>query len=223
MSAPLEKQAAAAEFFDEWAESATFRRLRPWLALVQRTVLDGLDWNRTSRVLDVGCGSGLAVYLAANRIGRRRGGFAAGCDISHGMLSQRTAPPPGAAPSFFVVASAQSLPYKSASFEAILITAAFHHFPAPHEALNELRRVLAPGGTLVIGEVCRDRSLGTWIFDRLHRWFEPGHVKYYRRDELRVLLEQTGFERIELRELSPSWAEARKIVRKATLFSARAA
>ena len=64
------------------------------------------------------------------------------------------------------------------------------------------------------------QSLGIWVWDRLHRWFEKGHVKYYRTEELIALLRDGGFERVEVTTLSPSYAETRKLARKAAVFSA---
>lgn len=222
LEATVEHEAAARDRFDGWAESQTFQRLRPWLALVQQKVLDRIDWPSTQRFLDVACGSGFAVYEAGRRLRGKPGALACGCDLSEGMLRQRAAAPPDAGKTGFLAASAQSLPYADHSFDALIVTAAFHHFPVPAQALLEFRRVLRPGGSLLIADTCRDQSLGTWIWDRIHRWFEKGHVKYYRTDELRSLLTETGFGEIELEELDPSYAETKKLIRRAALFAARA-
>ena len=55
----------ARDKFDKWSNSSDFQQLRPWLAYVQRHVLDEIDWSRTTTVLDVACGSGWAVHEAA--------------------------------------------------------------------------------------------------------------------------------------------------------------
>lgn len=212
-------EAKARDRFDDWSESQTFQRLRPWLAFVQGHVLDRIDWSRGPNVLDVACGSGWAVYETAHRL-RGQGGLACGCDISEGMLKQRALGPESETGACFAAASAQSLPFDSGTFDAVICTAAFHHFPVPEEALQEIRRILRPGGMLLIADTCRDQSIGTWIWDRLHRWFEKGHVKYYRTDELLGLLRGAGFEQVELNELAPSYAQTKKLVRKAGIFSA---
>lgn len=213
-------EAKARHRFDEWSESQTFQRLRPWLAYVQGHVLDMIDWSQATAVLDVACGSGWAVYESGLRLQANGGGLACGCDISEGMLRQRAASDAPVANAAFVAASAQSLPYRSDSFDAIICTAAFHHFPVPQEALQECRRVLRPGGKMLIADTCRDQSVGTWVWDRLHRWFEKGHVKYYRTDELLGLLRGAGFDGVELRELAPTYAQTKKLIRKVGIFSA---
>jgi ubiquinone/menaquinone biosynthesis C-methylase UbiE len=208
--------------FDTWSESWTFRRLRSWLVHQQLQVLERVDWNRASSLLDVACGSGWAVMEAARRLEEVPGSVACGCDISLGMLSRRCASEVGHARQHFVAASAQSLPYHGDSFDVAMCTAAFHHFPKPLDALAELRRVLRRGGALLIAETCRDLSPGTWVWDRLHHWFEPGHVKYYRRREVVELVQTSGFERVRVHEFSPSVLRTRKLYGRFAIFEATA-
>ena len=212
----------ARDKFDKWSNSSDFQQLRPWLAYVQRHVLDEIDWSRTTTVLDVACGSGWAVHEAARRLQDKSDGRAYGCDISEGMLHQREIGASAPKNTAFLAASAQMLPYAENRFDAVICTAAFHHFPVPHQALHEILRVLRPGGTLLIADTCRDQSVGTWIWDRLHRWFEKGHVKYYRRDELAAILHGAEYRRIEPIELQPTYAETKKVVGKIMIFKAMA-
>lgn len=149
-------------------------------------------------------------------------GTAYGCDISTGMLAHGVREEVGDARVFFSVASAQVLPFSNDVFDVAICTAAFHHFPAPLSALREIKRVLRPGGKLLIADTCRDQSVGTWVWDRLHRWFEPGHVKYYRGDELLELMSAAGFAGEEMAELCPPYEQTRKVVRSISLFQARA-
>ncbi len=208
--------------FDAWSESQTFQRLRPWLQHVQDKVLRQIDWAVARRTLDIACGSGAAVYASARRLAEAKGGDAYGCDISAGMLAQRGGEESFPENAHFTAASAQALPFAEKSFDAVICTAAFHHFPDPLSALKEIHRVLRSGGLFVLTDTCRDQSLGTWVWDRLHRWFEPGHVKYYRRDELRGLFGSAGFRDVDETELRPTFAETRKLVRRAALFRATA-
>jgi ubiquinone/menaquinone biosynthesis C-methylase UbiE len=210
----------ARQDFDRWAESHTFRRLGPWLQFVQRRILGMVDWTETTRVLDVACGSGAAVYLSAERLANIPSGIACGCDISKGMLEKR-ARSATHINAHFVVASAQALPYRDGIFDAVFCTAAFHHFLEPVNALREFIRVLSNNGVVIITDTCRDQSLLTWIWDRLHRWFEKGHVMYYRRDELSALLDEAGFADVALEEFSPSYRETKKLASSVAIFRAR--
>ena len=205
------------ERFDAWAESATFQRLRPWLVYLQTQVLAQIDWARTRQVLDVACGSGWAVLEAARRMVHHKAGRAFGCDISAGMLQQRDVPAELAEKVTFQEANAQELPFEDRQFDAVFCTAAFHHFPKPVRALREFRRVLRPGGVALVADPRRDGSLGVWLWDRLHRWFEKSHVMYYRRDEFRRMFQEAGYADVHVRSLDPGYAETKKLVRGAAL------
>jgi ubiquinone/menaquinone biosynthesis C-methylase UbiE len=208
--------------FGKWSGTQIFRRHRPWFVLVQRQVLDRIDWSRTHVILDVACGSGRAAREASRRLQRHGDAIACGCDLSGGMLQQRFADGPVPANAHFAVASAQRLPFRDHAFGAITCTAAFHHFPVPQQALVEFRRLLRPDGALLISDTCRDLSLAKWVWDRLRRWFEPGHVKYYRTVEIIRLLRNADFQDIEMTVFAPSYAESRKLFGSVAIFSAKA-
>ena len=107
------------------------------------------------RVLEIGCGTGffLLNLAQAGVVGR------AWCtDISEGMVAQ--AVENGRRLGIHVegqVADAESLPFPDASFDLVLGHAVVHHLPDLPAAFAEARRVLKPGGRLVIaGEPTRD-------------------------------------------------------------------
>jgi ubiquinone/menaquinone biosynthesis C-methylase UbiE len=107
-------------------------------------VLRALRSKRHERLLDVGCGTGL---LSA-RIARTLPGCGVvGCDFSRGMLARAAAGRRGAR---WVRGDALHLPFADASFDALVSTEAFHWFPDQPAALKEFRRVLEPGGRLLV-------------------------------------------------------------------------
>jgi ubiquinone/menaquinone biosynthesis C-methylase UbiE len=179
-----------------------------------------IDWTKVSRVLDIGCGSGKAVYAVAEHLEERSGAIACGCDLSIGMLKEGLNKNARSAKACFLSASAQSLPFKENSFDVVMCTIAFHHFPIPNLALEEFRRVLCAGGKALIADVFRDISVGSWIFDRLHKWFEKGHVKYYQIDEMLPMLRNAGFNNIKVSKINPPFSETKKIFRKTGIFQA---
>jgi SAM-dependent methyltransferase len=105
------------------------------------TVLDLAALTGTERIVDVGCGNG--VYLAALR---RRGhtGPVLGLDRSTGMA--RDAGVHGAT----TVADAQALPLDDASIDVALSLHMLYHVPDVDRAIRELRRVVRPGGTVLV-------------------------------------------------------------------------
>lgn len=105
-----------------------------------------------ARVLDVGTGTGIVALAAAEAVGE--GGRVVGIDLSDGMLltARRYAERAGLAGRVdFHCMDAESLEISDSSFDAVVSLFALLHFPNPSVALKEMRRVLRPGGQLVLG------------------------------------------------------------------------
>ena len=185
--ASREGQAAQAHF-DRWAHVYGRSRLLPSL---QRKALVQLDPRVDDRLLDVACGAGALVLELAPHVER-----AVGADLSDGMLElarTRLQEAGDAAPTNveFVQAPSDALPFEDASFTAIVCTTALHHFPDPQRSIDEMARVLAPGGRLVIGDFARD-GITTKIADPLMRRFEKGHVGLRRKSEIEAMVTTAG-------------------------------
>src|SRR5215510_7125226 len=112
-----------------------------------RPAFDRLGDVRGLRVLDYGCGHGMAAVVLA-----RRGGCVSACYLSAGYLAEarRRALANGVAIDF-VQADGERLPFADASFDRIWGNAILHHLDLTIAAL-ELRRVLRPGGIAVFCE-----------------------------------------------------------------------
>jgi ubiquinone/menaquinone biosynthesis C-methylase UbiE len=109
-------------------------------------------------VLEVGAGTGLNLphYERASRV------VAVEPDLGMaGRLRKRA--PQAAVPVEVVAASAESLPYEDETFDTTVITFVLCSVDDPQAALAEVRRVLKPGGRLVVLEHVRGEG-------RLARW-----------------------------------------------------
>lgn len=100
--------------------------------------------------LDVGTGTGLTLPYLAAAVGR--GGRVVGLDRSPEMLAGARERAPGP-PVELVEADATQLPFSAASFDGAISTYGLTAIADVHAALDEMIRVVRPGGRLVIADV----------------------------------------------------------------------
>lgn len=114
----------------------------------------------TSRVLDIGSGTGaLALQLA------ERASFVVGVDTSPTMmgLARKHQSESGRTNVAWVIASADSLPFRAAAFDYITSTYALR-FSNLQRSLPEIRRIIRPGGRVAIFDtVRRAAGVGSWL------------------------------------------------------------
>lgn len=183
------KAEAAETHFDRWAGAYGRSRLLPAL---QRKAIDELRPGSGDRVLDVACGAGALVIEVAPLVDR-----AVGVDISEGMLElarsrlQTASDEATLAKVEFRAGPSDALPFPDASFTALACTTALHHFPDPQRSMDEMARVLEPGGRLVIGDASRD-LLTTKVVDAVQRRFEKGHVGLKRKRDIEAMMRRSG-------------------------------
>ncbi|MEP6714268.1 MAG: class I SAM-dependent methyltransferase [Terriglobia bacterium] len=134
---------AVAEHFDRFTSIVT----KP-LAL---TTIRLARLKSNGRLADIGTGSGIVAIQAAGSPAAPR---VTGIDLSDGLLqaAQRNAREAGVASRLQLVkADAEALPLHDESCDAVISLFALLHFPHPERALAEMKRILRPGGRLVIG------------------------------------------------------------------------
>lgn len=104
---------------------------------------DAVNIQKNQRVLDVACGTGILARAIAERVGA--GGSVSGVDANPGMLAvaNRLAPEIE-----WREGNAEALPYNDDSFDAVVCQFGLMLFSAPETALQEMSRVLSPGGYL---------------------------------------------------------------------------
>ena len=99
------------------------------------------------RVLDVACGPGNYAKDAAK--GLTGVGSYVGLDYSAAMLAQ-AAHDNHTDRATFVRGDAHALPFRSGSYDTVTCLAALYLIPDPLSALDEMVRMLAPGGELIV-------------------------------------------------------------------------
>jgi SAM-dependent methyltransferase len=129
-------------------------------------VLDAAHLGPGSELLDVGCGSGLAMVIAA-----QRGAVPSGIDISPGLLGVARERLPQAD---LREGDMEELPFDDAAFDAAIGINAFQFAGDPRRALAEAARVLRPGGRLVASLFAApERSQGTLVHEAMSTLIPP--------------------------------------------------
>jgi SAM-dependent methyltransferase len=85
-------------------------------------------------------------------------------------------------------------PFDTASFGAAFLIVTFCFVHSPLDVLDETRRILAPGGKIVLGLVLRESPWGRFYEQKKkegHRFYK--YANFYSYDEVAALLEQAGF------------------------------
>jgi demethylmenaquinone methyltransferase / 2-methoxy-6-polyprenyl-1,4-benzoquinol methylase len=199
-----------------------FDRIAPVYDAMNRTMTAGLDrrWRRLTAeatvrpgdfVLDACCGTGDLAIAAA-----RRGGKVTGLDFSPAMLERARRKAPQIE---WIEGDLLSLPFGDESFDSATVGFGVRNVEDLGRSIEELRRVLRPGGRLGILEITRPRGLLA-PFYRL--WFDgvvpllgkllPGGSAYtylpasVRRfpgpQELAAMIEAAGFRSVRVRLLA---------------------
>lgn len=143
-------------------------------------------------VLDVGCGTGTLAIAAKRRVGPT--GAVYGIDASPEMIARaRKKAKKNAVDVSFENAAAEQLPFSNSTFDAVLSTVMLHHLgrQARQKCLDEIRRVLKPGGRVLavdFGDSARDHR---GLLARFHR---HGYVKF---PDLMVMLNEAGLKSVE--------------------------
>lgn len=151
---PAERQRFTRELFNETAP--VYDRVNQFFSLgsgawYRRFCLRRAGLRPGMRVLDVAIGTGLVAREAMKLM--RKSGDIIGVDVSEAMLAEARRK----LGILLVQGAAEQLPVADASIDFLTLGYALRHIPDLPRALREFRRVLRPGGTLLILELRRPR------------------------------------------------------------------
>jgi ubiquinone/menaquinone biosynthesis C-methylase UbiE len=159
------------------------------LRFFQKRLIKKLDLREGQNVLDIGCGTGWAVFHMADII--KEEGRAYGIDLSSKMIEMAKMKSSNYTNVYFFKVPARRLPFEENYFDLMISTNAFHHFSEPKKVLEEVYRVLVPGGKIFIVDLTADSFIMRMVDKRIKK-MDPGHVKFYSTKEFQELFEQSN-------------------------------
>ena len=205
MEAQLQKRVQRYGWDKAAAYYETFwhQQLRP----AQDLLLQMASIRPGEKVLDIACGTGLVSFRAAEQA--QSNGYVLATDISDRMIetAQQISKENSTTNIDFVQMDAEQLKIEDASFDVVICALGLMYVPDPLGALNEMRRVLKPGGR-VVAAVWGERKQCGWaeIFDIVDRrvasdvcpmFFQLGTANI-----LQLSLVKAGFASVRSRRIS---------------------
>lgn len=161
-------------------------------------VLNELQQLDFQKILDVGCGTGEILKSITERYS-----FAQlyGLDISEEMLKQANDKLKGTAT--LILGDAENITLETNSFDLLLCTDSFHHYPNPQQAISEFYRVLKHGKFLLIADYWKPFPIRQ-IMNLFISYSNEGDVKICSKKEIIEFLKRGGFQEITYKKIQNS-------------------
>ena len=180
-----------------------------------RTIVARIASDRPRRILDWGCGWGQVTQLL-----REQGLDVTGFDYKPDLEQDGVHPLPRYPEiQVYLGSDPVKLPFESGSFDAVLSLGVLEHVAYPDQSLEELKRVLEPGGTLYVYKLPNRYSYLEKVAKLIGLYYhgaEPVDTLYTKRSAL-ALLSSHGFDVREFRRANmlPLTLEGRVATRAA--------
>ncbi len=186
--------------------STVYDRVNPfiWNERMRDDAIAMLDLTPDDRVLDVGCGTGFATEALLDHVETVHALDQSPHQMEHAWEKIGKHGPAG-----FIMGDAEQLPYATDTFDVVWSSGSIEYWPRPVWALQEIRRVLKPGGqTLVVGPNNPRTSLVQRAADAM--------MLFYDREEADRMFTDAGFTDIEHTLMGPPYKPDIAIVTTAT-------
>src|SRR5262245_54648427 len=139
-------------------------------------------------VLDVACGPGLTECAFA-----KAALSVTGIDITPAMIDRAKARQAdlGLTNLTWQVGDILSLPFHDATFSLVVTRYSFHHLLDPRAALAEMKRVLKPGGKVMVMDAAPEPDKAD-AYNRMEKLRDPSHVRAMPAEELLQMAREAG-------------------------------
>lgn len=136
-------------------------------------VVDLVPEDREASWLEVACGPAVISRALAAKVGQVRG-----VDLTPAMVekAREEAAREGIDNAEFSVGDATALEFDDASFDGAVTRFSFHHIPAPQRVLEEMARVVRPGGWVIVSDLLADEDADAQAWHQeIERLRDPSH------------------------------------------------
>ena len=189
----------SASIRDEFAHQADSFARSPTMSLAETldVVVELVPEDGEARWVEIACGPGLIARAMAPRVGS-----VLGLDLTPAMIERARADAAAAGVEnvSFEVGDATALDLPDDSFDGAITRFSLHHIPGPIRVLEEMRRVLKPGGYVVVSDFVTDDdgASAAWQ-EEIERLRDPSHWALLTPGRIETLAERIG--------LGPDFAE----------------
>jgi SAM-dependent methyltransferase len=177
---------------DEFAFQAEAFARSPAMRLAETlgVVVDLVPAEPDARWVEIACGPGLIARALAPRVGS-----VLGVDLTPAMVEKARAEAAAAGVENvgFELGDATALDLSDDSFDGAITRFSLHHIPAPVRVLEEMRRVVEPGGRLVVADFVTDEDAeaAAWR-EEIERLRDPSHWALLTPSRIAALGERLG-------------------------------
>lgn len=205
-----------------YSDSYAQKRMR---IATQGLIAKELKRKKKGSMLDVGTGNGLNCFMLNDLLGYDPNYKLVGSEISKSAVSRANsiARKWGRGNLKFVAGDAEKLPFADDSFDSVLCTEVIEHLPRPQIAIDEMFRVLKPGGLAVISTPNENHALKKFLpasfkkkahdeqsewanrYEKHAEFFQDRkelHISVQTKSELTQKMEKAGFTRIKFHRQS---------------------
>nr|AWI67077.1 Methyltransferase [Piromyces sp.] len=155
-------------------------------------ILEEIKKIQFETLLDAGCGTAPMISLLKEKYPDKK---FTGIDLSEKMIEK--AKEKNIENAEFIVGDCENLPFDENSFDVIINSQSFHHYPNPQDFFNSVYKVLKPGGKLILRDNTGNKVV-KWVVNKIEVPFANmvgrGDVRIYSIDEIRQFCENANLE-----------------------------
>lgn len=159
-------------------------------------IIDELKKMDFNDVLDCGCGTGPMIEIMQENYPDKK---FTGLDFTPQMIAK--AKEKNIPNAQFVVGDCENLPFEDNTYDVIICTNSFHHYPNPQAFFNNVYRVLRKNGRLILRDYTASSAV-VWLMNHIEMPLANlcghGDVRVYKKSEYETMLKKAGFTTISV-------------------------